>query len=83
MWHQKPASLNSNTIVRVMSPEEFGENPEQVKDLSQLLGIKVVKGGEPIQEKSAKLGELNNRKEISEAIVMMPYLDTQMDHDIF
>ena len=76
MWHQKPASLNSNTIIRVMSPEEFGENPEQVKDLSQLLGLKVVKGGQPIQEKSAKLGELNNRKEISEAIVMMPYLDT-------
>mgnify|MGYP003306080294 CR=1 FL=1 len=74
MWHQKPTSLNSNTVLRIMSPNEFGED---VNDLSRLLGLKMVKAGVPSRQKIATLGQISNKKDVSEAVVMIPYIDTR------
>ena len=74
MWHQKPKSLNSQTRLSILSPEDFGDNEAQ--DLSKLLGLKLVKGGTIVRDRSITLGDITNSKQVSEAVVMVPYIDT-------
>jgi hypothetical protein len=76
MWHQKPSSISSKTFLKILSPRQFGEDPGLVKDLSQLLGLKMVSAGVPTLDREIKLGQLSNSKQVSEAIVMVPYIDT-------
>ena len=81
MWHQKPSSLQSQTRITILRPQDFLSPAEQenTRDLSELLGLQLVNNGElnPSNNRTAKLGELSNSKTITEAVCVVPYVETR------
>jgi hypothetical protein len=71
MWHQL-GSYESN----VSQLQIIGSSGKD-KDLSQLLGMHFLQGGQKIKEKSTTtIGELAKERKISEAIVAIPFIET-------